>query len=81
MYKLEIDLGGWNETITIESNNFNKIALLAEFVEFQEECSWCEEDEELTFVDEDGVTWVYDELLDEWVVYEEEEEEEDEDQE
>jgi hypothetical protein len=75
MYKLEIDLGGWNETITIESNDFNKIALLAEFVEFQEECSWSEEDEELTFVDEDGVTWVYDELLDEWVVYEEEEDE------
>ena len=78
MYKLEIDLGGWNETITIESNDFNKIALLAEFVEFQEECSWCEEDEELTFVDEEGTTWAYDADLDEWV---EVEEEEDEDQE
>jgi hypothetical protein len=78
MYKLEIDLGGWNETITIESNDFNKIALLAEFVEFQEECSWCEEEEELTFVDEEGTTWAYDADLDEWV---EVEEEEDEDQE
>ena len=75
MYKLEIDLGGWNETITIESNDFNKIALLAEFVEFQEECSWCEEDEELTFVDEEGTTWAYDADLDEWVEVEEEEEE------
>jgi hypothetical protein len=74
MYKLEIDLGGWNETITIESNDFNKIALLAEFVEFQEECSWCEEDEELTFVDEEGTTWTYDADLDEWVEVEEEEE-------
>ena len=74
MYKLEIDLGGWNETITIESNDFNKIALLAEFVEFQEECSWCEEDEELTFVDEEGTTWAYDADLDEWVEVEEEEE-------
>jgi uncharacterized Zn ribbon protein len=81
MYKVEIDLGGWNETITIETNDFNKIALLAEFVEFQQECNWCEDDE-LTFVDEDGVTWVYDEDLDEWVeVEEEEEEEEDENQE
>jgi len=74
MYKLEIDLGGWNETITIESNDFNKIALLAEFVEFQEECSWCEEDEELTFVDEEGTTWAYDADLDEWVEVEEEDE-------
>ena len=74
MYKLEIDLGGWNETITIESNDFNKIALLAEFVEFQEECSWCEEEEELTFVDEEGTTWAYDADLDEWVEVEEEEE-------
>jgi hypothetical protein len=75
MYKLEIDLGGWNETITIESNDFNKIALLAEFVEFQEECSWCEEEEELTFVDEEGTTWAYDADLDEWVEIEEEEDE------
>jgi hypothetical protein len=75
MYKLEIDLGGWNETITIESNDFNKIALLAEFVEFQEECSWCEEEEKLTFVDEEGTTWAYDADLDEWVEVEEEEEE------
>ena len=74
MYKLEIDLGGWNETITIESNDFNKIALLAEFVEFQEECSWCEEEEELTFVDEEGTSWVYDADLDEWVEVEEEDE-------
>jgi len=74
MYKVEIDLGGWNETITIETNDFNKIALLAEFVEFQQECNWCK-DEELTFVDEDGITWVYDEDLDEWVEVEEEEDE------
>ena len=74
MYKLEIDLGGWNETITIESNDFNKIALLAEFVEFQEECGWCEEEEELTFIDEEGTSWVYDADLDEWVEVEEEDE-------
>jgi hypothetical protein len=34
----------------------------------------------LTFVDEDGVSWVYDEDLDEWVEVEEEEEEEEEDE-
>jgi hypothetical protein len=76
MYKIEIELG-WEETVTIVTDDFNKIALIQEFIELQEACSWCvEEDEELTFVDEDGITWVYDELLDEWVVYEEEEEDE-----
>ncbi len=46
----------------------------------QEDCNWCEEeDEELVFVDEEGITWVYDADLDEWVVYEDEEEEDEED--
>ena len=76
MYKIEIELG-WEERVTIETDDFNKIALIQEFIALQEDCNWCEEeDEELTFVDEDGITWVYDELLDEWVVYEEEEEDE-----
>jgi hypothetical protein len=76
MYKIEIELG-WEETVTIVTDDFNKIALIQEFIELQESCNWCEEEEEdLTFVDEDGITWVYDELLDEWVVYEEEEEDE-----
>jgi hypothetical protein len=77
MYKVEIELGGWGETITIETSDFSKAALLAEFVELQEACGWAEDDD-LVFTDEDGVTWVYDEDLDEWV---EVEEEEDEDQE
>ena len=79
MYKVEIELGGWNETITIETSDFSKIALLSEFVELQEACGWAEDDE-LVFTDEDGITYYYDEDLDEWVEYEEEDEE-DEDQE
>ena len=77
MYKIEIELG-WDEKVTIETDDFNKIALIQEFIALQEDCNWCEDDE-LTFVDEDGVTWVYDEDLDEWVVYEAEEEEDEED--
>jgi hypothetical protein len=74
MYKIEIELG-WEETVTIVTDDFNKIALIQEFIELQEACNWCEdEDEELVFVDEEGITWVYDELLDEWVVYEAEDE-------
>jgi hypothetical protein len=74
MYKIEIELG-WEERVTIETDDFNKIALIQEFIALQEDCNWCEE-EELVFVDEEGITWVYDADLDEWVVYEEEEEDE-----
>lgn len=73
MYKVEIELGGWGETITIETSDFSKISLLSEFVELQEECGWGEDDE-LVFTDEDGITYYYDEELDEWVEVEEEDE-------
>jgi len=75
MYKVEIELGGWSETITIETSDFSKVVLLAEFVELQQECGWSE-DEDMIFTDEDGVTYYYDEDLDEWVEVEELEEEE-----
>jgi hypothetical protein len=74
MYKIEIELG-WEERVTIETDDFNKIALIQEFIALQEDCNWCEEDD-LVFVDEEGLTWVYDADLDEWVEYEAEEEEE-----
>ena len=79
MYKLEIDLG-WNESVTIETDDFNKIALIQEFIAEQEDCGWSveEDDDELSFVDEDGLTWIYVPELDEWVLYEGDEEEEDE---
>jgi hypothetical protein len=83
MYKVEINLG-WDEVITIETDDFNKVALLQEFIASQEECGWSEEVEEdielMSFTDSDGVTWYYDEDEDEWLELEEEEEE-DEDQE
>jgi len=80
MYKLEIELN-WDEKIVIETDDFNKIALIQEFIAEQEECDWGVEDDSMIFVDEEGLTWAYSPELDEWVVYESEEEEEDEDQE
>jgi hypothetical protein len=79
MYKLEIELN-WDEKIVIETDDFNKIALIQEFIAEQEECDWGVEDDSMIFVDEEGLTWTYSPELDEWVVYESEEEE-DEDQE
>ena len=70
MYKLVINVG-WDENITIETDDFNKIAILQEFVAAQEECEWTE-DEDMVFTDEEGNTYAYDEELDEWVLVEEE---------
>jgi len=84
MYTVEIELG-WDETITIKTDDFNKVTMLQAFIAEQEECGWTEEDEEdielMSFTDTDGVTWYYDEDEDQWLELEEDEEEEDEDQE
>jgi hypothetical protein len=82
MYTVEIELG-WEETITIKTDDFNKVAMLQAFIAEQEECCWIEEDEDeedielMSFTDTEGVTWYYDEDEDEWLELEEEEEDED----
>jgi hypothetical protein len=45
MYKIEIMISGraaWleEETVTIETNDFEKIQIIQEFIEFQEENGW-----------------------------------------
>jgi len=75
MYKLEIELG-WQEKLTIETDDFNKIALIQEFIAEQEELDWevdLEDDD--CFVDEDGIAYVYDAETDQWTVYEGDDEE------
>jgi hypothetical protein len=79
MYTVEIELG-WEETITIKTDDFNKVAMLQAFIAEQEECCWIEEEEDeedielMSFTDTEGVTWYYDEDEDEWLELEEEDE-------
>jgi len=42
MYKMEIDISTWGagEKITIESNDFDKIQIIKEFIEFQMDNGW-----------------------------------------
>jgi len=42
MYKIEIDISTWgaDEKITIESNDFDKIQIIKEFLEFQMDNGW-----------------------------------------
>ena len=45
MYKIEIEFGeyDWSSTekVTIETNDFDKIAIIQEFIEFQKDHGWC----------------------------------------
>lgn len=64
MYKIEIDISDWSlgdESVTIETHDFEKIQIIQEFIDFQQENGWavdyaavidedeeCEDDEVLT---------------------------------
>ena len=44
MFKIEIDISEWdfgNDTVTIETGDFEKIAIIQEFIEFQQLHGWC----------------------------------------
>ena len=63
MYKIEIDISAWggDEKVTIETSDFDKIELIREFIEFQQENGWAadyeqvaEDEEEEDFNDEEA---------------------------
>lgn len=70
MYKIEISIADWDfgsDLVTVETEDFDKIAIIQEFIEFQKNHDWCvdydvtedyeyqcdEEDEEEVSEDED----------------------------
>jgi len=95
MYKITIDLSAWgteDEVMTIETFDFDKIEIIKEFIEFQQNHGWAvdydvvtEEDEDEEgdfFYDSVSDTWYqYDEENDEWNEVEDEEDEEEEEEE
>jgi hypothetical protein len=80
MFKIEIDIAEWDfgtETVTIETGDFEKIAIIQEFIEFQQLHGWAVdydvvEDYEYQCDEEEVSEYEYDE--DE--IYEDEESEE-----
>ena len=42
MYKVEIDISAWggDEKVTIETNDFDKVQIIQEFIDFQVENGW-----------------------------------------
>lgn len=44
MFKIEIDIAEWDfrsDKVTVETNDFDKIAIIQEFIEFQQNHDWC----------------------------------------
>ena len=44
MFKIEIDISEWDfasDKVTIETGDFDKIAIIQEFIEFQQLHGWC----------------------------------------
>jgi hypothetical protein len=57
MYKIEIDISAWggDEKVTIETSDFDKIEMLREFIEFQQENGWAADYEQIVELDEEEV--------------------------
>jgi hypothetical protein len=65
MYTVKIDISDWcsDEFVTIETNDFDKVQIIQEFIEFQKEHGWAadydlvtEDDEEVDGIEEDEQT-------------------------
>jgi hypothetical protein len=70
MYKIEIEIGGYDwsspEKVTIETSDFDKIAIIQEFIDFQQSHAWCvdydvTDDYEYNQCDEDCIVFGEDE--------------------
>jgi len=74
MYKIEIDIADWefnSETVTVETEDFDKIAIIQEFIEFQQLHGWCVDYDAIDFEEE-----VSGDVVDEDETYEDDEYEE-----
>jgi hypothetical protein len=57
MYTVKIDISDWgsDESVTIETSDFDKVQIIQEFVEFQREYGWCADYELLVGDDEEEI--------------------------
>ena len=53
MYKVEMNISDWgdDETITIETSDFDKVQIIQEFIEFQKENGWAADYEHIVEFD------------------------------
>jgi len=57
MYKVEINISDWSlnedQKVVIECDDFDKVQIIQEFIEFQKDHGWCVEYEAVNIEDED----------------------------
>ena len=55
MYKIEIDISAWggDEKVTIETSDFDKIEIIREFIEFQQDNGWAADYEQIVDFDDE----------------------------
>jgi hypothetical protein len=74
MYKIEINIAEWDfgdDSVVVETDDFDKIAIIQEFIEFQQLYGWCVDYDAIEFDEE-----VSEDEVDEDEIYEDEESEE-----
>ena len=74
MYKIEINIAEWDfgdDSVVVETDDFDKIAIIQEFIEFQQLYGWCVDYDAIEFDEE-----VSEDEVDEYEIYEDEESEE-----
>ena len=80
MYKIEINIAEWDfgdDSVVVETDDFEKIAIIQEFIEFQQLHGWCVDyDVTEEFADNQSEEEVSEDEVDEDETYEDEESEE-----
>jgi hypothetical protein len=66
MYTVKIDISDWSsdEFVTIETNDFDKVQILQEFIELQKEYGWAV-DYDVVVAEDEEVNDLEEELVDE----------------
>ena len=74
MYKIEINIAEWDfgsDTVVVETDDFDKIAIIQEFIEFQQVYGWCVDYDAIEFDEEVSEDEVDEDETDEDEEYEE----------
>ena len=74
MYKIEINIAEWDfgdDSVTVETDDFDKIAIIQEFIEFQQLYGWCVDYDAIEFDEEVSEDEVDEDETDEDEEYEE----------
>jgi len=70
MYTVKIDIADWgsDESVTVETSDFDKVQIIQEFIEFQKENGWAADYEQIIDFDEEFADEELDEEVEEEII-------------